>query len=214
MFLLSLDIIEAYWMESPLPHGGSKWWLAWLSPSNLTTMWGENRQLAQSKIIATDNAEARLREKYDEKRDKGYFSIGVYNPSQHLWIRESGNRMPAFPPTAKPGAYSEHFDSEIILCSQGKPRERLVLKNVRGSFLSLADAFRLEHYINRSHLTYMTYPTWQTLFTSRDEAVTVVRDVIARRRSQGMDAIGDLHLLKPLFPLDIVFSPGTLVWDF
>jgi hypothetical protein len=214
MFLFSPDIMEAYWMEAPLPNGGTKWWLAWLSPSNLTTMWGENRQLVQSKIIATDDAEAKLQVKLDEKRDKGYQSIGTYNPSQHLWIRDSGNRMPAFPPTAKPGAYSESPDFDISLDNHGDPKERLVLKNVRGSFLSLGNAFRLEHYINKPHLTYMTYPTWQTLFTTRDEAVAVVRDVIEKRKAQGMDARGDMELLNPHVPIDFALVPGALAWDF
>lgn len=214
MFLFSPDIMEAYWMEAPLPNGGTKWWLAWLSHSNLTTMWGEDRQLVQSKIIATYDAEAKLQEKFDEKRDKGYFSLGTYYPSRHLWTREARVTFPAFPPSAKPGAYSEKFDSEIILCSQGKPKERLVLKNVRGSFLSLADAFRLEHYINQSHLTYMTYPTWQTLFISRDDAVAVARDVVERRMANGMVALGDLETFTQFVPLSFGTSPLALAWDF
>ncbi len=214
MFLLSPDIIEAYWMLAPLPQKGSKWWLAWLSPKNLTTMWGENRQLVQPKIIATDDANEKLQAKLDEKLAKGYHILGKYDSSRHSWIPNPGIKTPAFPPTAKPGAYSENPDFEISLDNHGDPKERLVLKNVRGSFLSLGNVFRLEHYINKPHLTYMTYPTWQTLFPTRDEAVAVVRDVIEKRKAQGMDANGDLELLNPHVPIDFALVPGALAWDF
>jgi len=106
MFLLSPDIIEAHWMLAPLPQKGSKWWLAWLSPKNLTTMWGENRQLVQSKIIATDDANEKLQAKLDEKLGKGYHILGKYDSSRHSWIPNPGIKTPAYPPTAKPGAYS------------------------------------------------------------------------------------------------------------
>lgn len=214
MFLLSPDMHKATWMEAPLPNNGFKWWIAWLSPFNLTTMWGENGQLIQSKIIATYQVEEKLQVKLAEKLGKGYRVLGTYDNTSHVWTQSPGEKFPAFPPTAQPGAYSECVDFQIDLRRNGLSQERLVLKKVRGSFLQLGDVLRLEHYINKPNLVSMTYPTWQTLFTAGDAAVAIVRDVVTRRQAIGMDAAGDMSRLISLVPLDIVFVPGTLIWDF
>lgn len=215
MFLFSPDIIEAYWMEAPLANGGFKWWLAWLSFNNLTTMWGENGQLTQSKIIATQSeAEVKLQAKLVEKHGKGYRQIGRYDTSQHLWSPSPAINLPAFPPTAKPHAYNESPDFEIKFEKQGQTKERMVLKEVRGSFLKLESVFRLEHYTMLHHPAILPFPTWQTLFTSRDDAVAVVRDVIEKREVAGMVASGDLGALVRFVPLEVFLTPETLVWDF
>lgn len=214
MFLLSPNMHKATWMEAPLPNNGFKWWIAWLSPSNLTTMWGENGQLIQSKIIATDQVDEKLQVKLAEKLGKGYRELATYDNARHLWTENPGEKLPAFPPTAHPAAYYECDDFQINLRRDGLTKERLVLKKVRGSFLQLGDAFRLEHYINKPNLVSMTYPTWQTLFTSVDDAIAIVRDVVGRRQASGMDATGDINRLISLVPLEIVHAPGTLVWDF
>jgi len=212
MFLLSPDVTEACWMEAPLDGGGFKWWLVWLSDDTLTTMWGENGQLTQSKIISTSHTEANLRAKIDEKLRKGYRNIGNYDVNRHLWNISTNVELPEFPPNARLHTYNDSTDFEIDLSGKGTLRERLVLKSVHGKFLGNESMHRLEHYINTIHVS---YPTWQTLFATRDKAVEIVRELVNKRQDSGMVVTRGMEALSQFLPSDLVLSsPFTLVWDF